>query len=107
MQTTLWLSYDLGVRADYTSLYQWLDDMDAVECGNNLACLKLEITDENTIPEYVKCELEAHMAFGKGDRLYLVWRNAQGISQGRFIIGKRKARPWQGFGKASSDEDDV
>ena len=41
--TTFWLSYDLGVGGDYPGLYQWLDDHQAVVCGNNMAKGRLHL----------------------------------------------------------------
>ena len=35
----IWLSYDLGIRGDYESLYSWLDDHEAKECGDSVAFL--------------------------------------------------------------------
>lgn len=37
--STVWISYDLGVRGDYESLYSWLDAHGAKECGDFLAVL--------------------------------------------------------------------
>lgn len=33
----VWISYDLGVQADYDGLYQWLDEHKARECGDSVA----------------------------------------------------------------------
>ena len=105
MIKTIWLSYDLGVKGDYSSLYSWLDNHNAVECGDSLATLKYEVSDEEALPNILKNDLESNVTFGKLDRVYLVWKNKQGVNKGRFIIGKRKASPWQGYG-ASEVEDD-
>jgi len=105
MIKTIWLCYDLGVKGDYSSLYSWLDNHNAVECGDSLASLEYEVSDEETLPGIVKNDLESNVTFGKSDRVYLVWKNKQGVNKGRFIIGKRKASPWQGYG-ASEVEDD-
>ncbi len=105
MNKTIWLSYDLGVKGDYSSLYSWLDNHNAVECGDSLAVLKYEISDEETLPDILKNDLESNVTFGKSDRVYLIWKNKEGMNKGRFIIGKRKASPWQGYG-ASEVEDD-
>jgi hypothetical protein len=37
--STVWISYDLGVRGDYESIYSWLDAHGAKECGDSLAVL--------------------------------------------------------------------
>jgi hypothetical protein len=33
----IWFTYDLGVGGDFQGLYSWLDDREAIECGNNNA----------------------------------------------------------------------
>ena len=100
----IWLSFDLGLTGDYTKFYAWLDNHNAVECGDNLASLEYDALDEETLSEIVKNDLKSNVTFGKSDRVYLVWKNKDSI-KGRFIIGKRKASPWQGYG-ASEVEDD-
>jgi hypothetical protein len=105
MTKTIWLSFDLGVTGDYPKLYAWLDNHAATECGDNLAVFKYETPDEETLPDTLKNDLESHVTFGARDRVYVIWKNKQGLNKGRFIIGKRKASPWQGYG-ASEVEDD-
>ena len=38
MKKFIWLSYDLGIGGDYESLYSWLDNHEAKECGDSVAC---------------------------------------------------------------------
>ena len=42
----IWLSYDLGIRGDYESLYAWLDQHNAKECGDSLAFFKFDYTHD-------------------------------------------------------------
>ncbi len=105
MNTTIWLSYDLGVKGDYPSLYSWLDNHNAVECGDNVAVFKYEASDEDKLPEILKHDLESNVAFGQSDRIYIIWKNKQGLNKGRFIVGKRKASPWQGYGESEVEDD--
>lgn len=37
MEKSYWLSYDLGVGGNYDKLYGWLDDHNAVPCGDSVA----------------------------------------------------------------------
>jgi hypothetical protein len=40
----IWISYDFGLNGDYTGLYTWLDNMKAIECGNSLAFINIELS---------------------------------------------------------------
>jgi hypothetical protein len=103
----MWLSFDLGVRGDYESLYAWLDNHDATECGNNVAFLKYELPHDSTdqLLRHVAKDLESSIEFGKSDRVYVACLSETGDLKGRFIVGKRKAAPWQGYGDAATEED--
>jgi hypothetical protein len=107
MQKTVWLSYDLGVKGDYANLYRWLDNVKAMECGDSVAYFKVDIADNESVPDFIKTELESNVEFSKTDRVYIVWTNGDGSNKGRFIIGKRKASPWQGYGEIEPGEDDL
>ena len=105
MNKTIWLSYDLGVKGDYSSLYSWLDNHNAVECGDNVAVFKYDAPDEESLPDKLKNDLASNVTFGKSDRIYIIWKNKQGLNKGRFIVGKRKASPWQGYGAVEVEDD--
>lgn len=104
MIKTVWISYDLGVKGDYPGIYGWLDNKKAVECGDSLAFIKYAITKDESIPQKIKNELEASVSFSKTDRIYIMW-NEEGEMKGRFIIGKRKSSPWQGYGDSETEDD--
>lgn len=107
MQKTVWLSYDFGVKGDYEGLFKWLDNMQAAECGASLAYFKVDVPDEKDLPDYVAEQLKANVSFGRSDRVYLIWRNDQdGRNKGRFIVGKRKASTWEGYGDRAQTQDD-
>jgi hypothetical protein len=38
----IWISFDFGLKGDYTGLYEWLDNKEAVECGIGLAYFNFE-----------------------------------------------------------------
>ena len=42
MESAVWISYDLGVQADYEGMYSWLDEHQAKECGDSLAFFNYE-----------------------------------------------------------------
>jgi hypothetical protein len=81
-----WLSYDLGLRGNYDSLYEWLDEHSASECGDSLATFKSNQTSDELREELIDLLGET----GKV-RVYLI-----AAGTGSFLIGKRKAAPWAG-----------
>ena len=97
--TTFWLSYDLGVGGDYPGLYQWLDDHQAVVCGNNIAFFRLDVPEDNGFKKLQE-QLTGNVKLSPGNILYAIGKNEEGKTQGRFLYGKRKAAPWVGFGHA-------
>ena len=97
MKKTLWLSYDLGVRGDYEGLYTWLDGKNAIECGDSLAFIKTDISDD--IIESLKKDIEEHIETNKKTRIYIIYRDNNKM-KGKFLIGSRKAAPWTGYAGA-------
>ncbi|AEB09203.1 hypothetical protein [Desulfobacca acetoxidans] len=95
MKKTVWIAYDLGVKGDYEGLYSWLDNHGANECGHNIAVLEYDVK-QNLIEELQKDIIE-NVTLSKQDRIYLIWREG-GKIKGKFIVGKRKAAPWFGYG---------
>lgn len=84
-----WLSFDLGLRGNYEDLYEWLDNMNAVECGDNLASFVTDKTREQIVKELRK--------FLKNARVYIISKY-KGKYVGKFVLGKRKQAPWTGYG---------
>jgi len=103
MNKIIWISYDLGVKGDYESLYAWLDDHNAEECGNNVAFLHYAYSTE--ILSELKDDLSRHVNLGKRDRIYIIWYENQKM-KGQFLFGKRKSAPWVGFGSHASQVDE-
>lgn len=98
MKEAIWISYDLGIKGDYPGLYKWLDSHNAKECGNSCAFLKYNFT--NNLRNELKLDMEENISFGSSDRIYVVaMEHSEGKDQytGRFIIGNRKASPWEGY----------
>lgn len=106
VRNTIWISYDLGLRGDYEGIYTWLDQYEAVECGNNLALLKYELT-ENFI-KVLKQDLKESIEITKKTRIYIIWHdNETQKMKGRFIFGTRKSPPWSGYAVSETDIEDV
>ncbi|EIF51388.1 hypothetical protein [Sulfurovum sp. AR] len=106
MEKAFWLSYDLGVKGDYTGLYEWLDNVGAKECGDNLAFFLYEINKDDDIRKKIKEDIQSKVNIEKRDRIYLVYREPDGTRvRGTFIFGRRKASPWEGFGDKTVEID--
>jgi hypothetical protein len=102
----VWISYDLGVRGDYESLYGWLDSKHAEECGDSTAVLKYICNGD--IANSLKEELEKSISITRRTRVYVIYRDGKSNNyKGRFIFGGRKTAIWSGYayGPASVDED--
>ena len=89
-------------------MYAWLDNHKAIECGDSVAFIKYSIPhemDDKEFVEYLSKDLEKSISFKPGDRVYLIRRvDEENCSYGKFIIGKRKANPWEGYGDSNGDE---
>ncbi|MCY7350516.1 MAG: hypothetical protein LH606_07590 [Cytophagaceae bacterium] len=98
MKKTFWLSYDLGLKGDYPGLYAWLDSYQAEECGYGLAVFKFECQTNDPVIE-IDAELRKRVQFDETkDRVYLIWRdNEKSVNAGKFLVGRRKAAPWEGY----------
>ena len=101
----IWLSYDLGIRGDYESLYAWLDQHDAKECGDSLAFFKYEYTHD--LKAELKLDLEKAIdTKTKKIRIYIIWTQ-DGKQKGGFLFGGRKASPWCGHGSIETQDDEL
>lgn len=103
----IWISYDLGIGGDYPGLYRWLDNHDALECGNSLAFFFYPIDSKQlkNIIDIIMDDLKETVELRSGDRLYLIRMEKNGEStrvRGNFSYGKRKSNPWEGYGDRNS-----
>ena len=103
IEKAIWLTYDLGIGGDYPNLYKCLDDHEAIECGDSVAFFKYSIdqSEEANIIQVITKDLKETVTLRSGDRMYIIRRQKtdKGYSiKGEFIFGKRKARPWEGYG---------
>ena len=104
MKSLVWLSFDLGVSGDYENMYAWLDEKEAKECGDSVACFMLG--HDGDIAETIKTEIQDRITLNKRSRIYIVYRD-EGRFRGRFIIGRRKSASWDGYGIREKYSDDV
>jgi hypothetical protein len=95
MKQGIWLSYDLGVKGDYESLYKWLDHRNALECGDSLAYVNCEYTDD--VFADVRTSLFNNVKMTDASRFYMVAKDKDNNFKGKFIVGARKAPPWTGY----------
>lgn len=99
---TLWISYDLGLKGDYSGIYAWLDAQQAKECGDSLAVFKWESKGE--LFEEIRTELNKSIKLSASDRIYIIYRDDDtGHVKGKFINGGRKRAPWEGFAASVFD----
>jgi glutamate synthase domain-containing protein 3 len=105
MKKSVWLSYDLDlVSGDYEGLFTLLDQLNAKECGTNLAFFEIEAEDKN-VEEKVKQLIESNVKLTKNDRIYVIYRKENKV-KGKFLVGKRKINPpWKGFAYVVEEED--
>jgi len=107
IKSAIWVSYDLGVQGDYPGIYSWLDEHQAIECGDNLAFLNYEYS--GSLLEALTADLKKSVEMTKRTRIYVIYRDQETKKmKGNFIFGGRKAAPWSGFaiavGSSESDE---
>ena len=104
-EKSYWLSYDLGVGGNYEKLYGWLDDHNAVPCGESVAFFKFPYEGEDP-DEQLKEDLLRSLELRAGNKLYLIRLSGDGQAVGNFIYGKRNAAPWIGYGTQSQSGTD-
>lgn len=83
-----WISFDLGLMGNYSRVYEWLDSLGAEECGPGVAT----ITSSKT-RDQLGLEIQRILKGAPRARAYVISMK-QG---GRFLVGGRKAAPWEGF----------
>ncbi len=102
----IFLSFDLGLKGDYQSMYSWLDEKGAKECGNSLAFFTSSEFDGD-IPKKLEKDLRNNIDFSNTDRVYIIyWNEKEKKLKGKFIIGNRKRAVWEGYRQDSSDQED-
>ena len=106
---SIWLSYDFGLKGNYSALFTFLDNNKAIDCGNGLAYFNYENKDDLTdeaLLEKLKKELSEAVNPSPSDRIYVIWReddNNATAMKGKFLFGKRKAPAWNGYATIGDD----
>lgn len=102
-EKALWLSHDLQSHGDMDGLYQFLDTYNALECGEKLAYLKYKYKD-NFLSEF-KDDISKSVDLGIVERIYIIyWDDDTKQINGKFLIGRRKKKPWNGFSPSNWPE---
>jgi len=104
MKSAIWISFDLGLRADYEGMYAWLDEHKAKECGDSLAFVNYEYT--GSLMKKLTADLRRSVQITKRTRIYVIYREPDTRKmKGTFVFGGRKAPPWSGFAVAMGAAD--
>jgi len=101
----IWLSYDLGATGDYEGMYSWLENHGAKECGSSVAFLK-NYKFRNDLLEELKKDISKSVTLNPRSRIYLIFNDKNECLRGQYLVGRRKAPPWTGFGDADEQEID-
>jgi hypothetical protein len=101
---SVWVAFDIALGGDYDGLFEWLDEYDAKECGDNLAFLQFDCFGD--VIQALKKSLEEAVDFKDRDRVYVITKKPDGGYRGKFIIGRRRRAPWLGASLFDSFDDD-
>ena len=105
-KSTIWISYDLGVRGDYSSLYGWFDERKAKECGESIALLTYEYS--GNLLDALKLDLSRSVEITKRTRIYVIYRDrATTKIKGYFLFGGRRTPPWAGVSGSNEEDEDI
>jgi hypothetical protein len=105
MKRTVWLSFDINLGGDFDGMFEWLDEHEAEECGDNLAIVRIECREADTV-RFLKKSLTRDIEFSEKDRVYAIAKRVDGGFRGGFIIGKRRTAPWRGASTLDSPDDE-
>ena len=111
---SIWITYDLGLKGNYSVLFTFLDNHKAIECGDGSAYFIYESEEALTSDDLImqlKQELKEVISVSS-DRIYAIWRDDDEPStkvKGRFLFGSRKTPPWNGYSNlyAGNQEDEA
>lgn len=103
----IWLTYDFGLKGDFTGLFTFLDNKDAIECGSGVAFFfyPTEKEDWKEICEEIMTELKLAANISTSDRIYIIVKDYKAnLIKGTFVNGARKQSPWEGFGNVGDSK---
>jgi len=99
----IWLSYDFGLKSNYSELFTFLDNYKAKDCGNGLAYFIYDnegMLSSDALIDKLKAEINDVVKPSVSDRIYVIWKDDEKSVlsvKGRFIFGARKAPIWNGY----------
>ena len=103
------LNFDLGLKGDYESLYRFLDNNKAQDCCNSNCAFEFPFSNNklNHSEKFieVKSVLEDNVSLKRGDRIYCIVHNEEGIPRGSFLYGHRQRPVWEGYGEKNKEDD--
>lgn len=88
MKKSVWISYNLGIKGDYQSLYEWLDNHEAKECGYSLVFLIYNMKED--LFSEIKFDLEEHVNFENGDRIFIIYNRRTIKLKGNLFVERGK-----------------
>lgn len=102
------LNYDFGLKGDYETLYIFLDNQNALDCGSSTAAFEYnfsgkDLNHQDKIDQIAEV-IKEKVKLKKGDRIYVIVHNDSGQPRGTFIYGHRKTAPWEGYGEKETDD---
>ena len=86
-------------------MYAWLDNLGAKECGSSVAFIK-EFEHGDDLLDALRSGITEHVQLGKRSRVYAIAKRRDGSMFGRYVVGKRRASPWEGFGDVGEPDED-
>lgn len=102
------LNYDLGLKGDYSGLYAFLDNHEALDTGNCNAAFAMQFS-ENEFPiiyNELKEIIQKSVTIESTDRIYMLATDSSNNMRGQFLFGSRKRPIWEGYGNVTSEEVD-
>ncbi len=109
MSTTnkaFWVSYDLGLKGDYTGMYKFLDTLKAKECGDSMAYFNLPLGNNGDYAQVINDKLKEQVTLSVSDRVYLIYLDDNKKVKGKFLSGSRKRAPWEGYSTSESQTEE-
>ncbi len=107
IKKAFWISYDLGIKGDYSGMYLFLDTVNAKECGDSIAVFNKNYGEVKDYETAIKQDLEKYVKISSTDRIYLMYYNdTRHKAIGIFLYGGRKRAPWEGYATTGSQSDE-
>lgn len=109
MKIWVMLNYDLGLKGDYQSLYRFLDNHRALDCGNCNAAFEVQVSFDtfDEICEEIRTLLSKEVVFSQTDRIYLTVTDKHKQMRGKFLFGGRRRAVWEGYGDIPTPGDNI